>query len=339
MASAEIEVREQVKFNWFRMCGLLALLVSLGLAVPLSIGGLEALSLFVSLPLWAFPALLLAMLLAWNLNLLRLRVLLDSQIKDLGYWRMMRIYMATEFVSKTTPMGAGAPAAAVWLLAPHGVKPISCLVIFGVSACMDAIVLVGLMGCFLVGGFAVSLGASLWLSLFLVAAIMLAVIIGTALLLYRHKLLFCILVSTPGFSLAGPKGRRLARKLIVSLHLALRRISGLPWWRLIFSWTACLFYWALYLSTLYLCIWVMGGGVSWIESGFVQTIAMGVGHILMVPGGAGGSEVSGTLLLEPALGATLAATVILLWRFLMLYLYLIVGGLAMISLIRAGSES
>jgi uncharacterized protein (TIRG00374 family) len=321
-----------VSFHWARVSILLLFLFSFGLAIPLFVGGFEVVSVLTTLPYWTTPLLFLVMLLAWNLNVLRLCVLLDGQFNNVGYWKIMRIYMATEFVSKTTPMGAGAPAAAVSLLAPHGVKPISCLVIFGVSACMDAIVLVCLIGFFAVERLTMTLGANLLTGISLVSVLMLTTIACTSLLLYRHKLLFYLLLRMPGFSLTGEKGKKNAGKLIVSLHRALKRIFELPRWRLLLSWGTCLLYWGLYLSTLYLCIWMLGGGVSWLESGFIQTIAMGIGHLLMIPGGVGGVEVTGTLLLEPKLGATTAATAILLWRFLMLYLYLVIGGVSMLSL-------
>jgi uncharacterized protein (TIRG00374 family) len=322
----------EVSFHWARVFILLLFLFSLGLAIPLFVGGLEVITVLSTLPYWTAPLLFLVMVLAWNLNLLRLCVLLDGQVNNLGYWKIMRIYMATEFVSKTTPMGVGAPAAAVSLLAPHGVKPISCLVIFGVSACMDAIVLVCLIGFFAVGELTMTLGANLVTGVSFISAFMLTAIACMALLLYHHKLLFYLLLHMPGFSLIGQKGKKNAGKLIVSLHRTLKRISELALWRLFLSWSACLLYWGVCLSTLYLCIWMLGGGVSWLESSFIQTIAMGVGHLLMVPGGAGGAEVSGTLLLEPKLGATTAAAAIMLWRFLMLYLYLVVGGVSLLSL-------
>ena len=316
------------------MVTLLLFLVSAGLSIPVLMGGWGAISHMHQLPWWGLVGLFLVMFLVWNLNLLRLRVLLDKQVVNLGYWRMMRIYLATEFVSKTTPMGAGAPAAAVTLLAPHGVSTASCLVIFGVAACMDALVLVTLMGCFAFAGLAASLGASMTTSIVLIVGIMLFVITGTCLLLYQHKLLFRVMVSIPGVSRIGPKGQKFMRKFFVGLHRALARVAALPAWRLTLSWAACLSYWLIYLSTLYLCIRVLGGKVSWLESGFIQTIAMGVGHLFMIPGGVGGAEMSGTLLLKPFLGVTMAASVILIWRILMLYLYLIFGGLSLLSLLR-----
>lgn len=323
----------KVSLRWPRVFALLVFLCSASLAIPFFVGGVAVVALIDDLPYWAVPLLFMVMVLAWNLNVLRLRVLLDESVSNLTYWKAMRIYMATEFVSKTTPMGLGAPAVAVSLLMPYGVKPASCLVIFGISACMDAVILVCLIGFFVIGGLAMALGASFLTCISVLCILMLSAIICAAILRYRHKWFFYALLRMPGFSLVGEKGKKIAAKLTIELHRGLKRISELPRWRLLLSWVSCLLYWSIYLSTLHLCIWMLGGGTSWLESGFIQTIAMGIGHLLMIPGGVGGAEASASLLLEPKLGATIAAAAILLWRFLMLYLYLIIGGLSILSLV------
>lgn len=325
-------------FNWPRTVFLLLVLVSVGLSVPLFVGGREAMAQLLALPRWVGVALALVMLVIWSLNIIRLRLLFGRQLAGAGFWQLMRIYMATEFVSKTTPMGLGAPATAVSLLAPYGISPSQSLVVFGVSAFMDAVVVVALMGYFAIAELTISLNASLTSGVLLYTILMLLMIAGTVLLLYRHKLVYVVFLSVPGFSLTGRRGKEGARKIVVSLHRALKKVARLPAPVLLMSWGACLLYWGLYLSTLYLCIRVLGGNVSWVESGFIQVVAMGMGHLFMVPGGAGGADISGILLLEPALGAALAASTVILWRFLMLYLYLVVGGLSLLSLLRPGRE-
>lgn len=320
--------------QWSRIISIVLLLVSLGLAVPLLVGGWGSLStLWTLAPIETF-FLLVVMVVVWSLNVIRLRLLFDRTMPRLGYWRLMRIYMATEFVSKTTPLGLAAPAAAVSLLAPHGVSASSSLVVFGVSAFMDAVVLVALIACLAVSELTASAGGGMVMGMLLYAAVMTAVIVGTAMLLYRHKLVYVIVSAAPGFSLTGHRGKVFTRRLVVGLHRALARLTRIPRSRLVLSWLACLLYWGAYMSTLYLCIVALGGDVDWVQAGFIQGVSMGMGHLLMIPGGAGGADITGALLLEPLLGATLAAAVIILWRFLMLYLYLLVGGLSLLSLVR-----
>lgn len=312
---------------------LLIALVTVGLAIPLILGGEQAYRLVLNLPMMAFLKLLAAMAIVWNLNLIRLLLLLDGQSHELGYWRMFRIYLATEFVSKTTPAGSGAPFAAVSLLSRHGVRPATCLAVFGVAACMDAVILALCITAFVVAGFTSLLGDNIALSVVVLAAVM-GLIIGSSYLLFaRHKLLITVADIILKSVRIQDARRRKVKRLVTSLHRALTNIARLPPWRLAMSWGAGLLYWVIYLSTLYMTVVALGGMISWGEAGFIQMIAMGIGHMLMVPGGAGGTEISGALLLNPLLGVTLTASVILVWRFLMLHLYLMAGGLSLLSLL------
>lgn len=312
---------------------LLTGLVTAGLAIPLIIGGEQAIRLVLTLPALAFVKLLAVMLLVWNLNLIRLRLLLHGQTHGLGYWRMLRIYLATEFVSKTTPAGSGAPIAAVSLLAPHGVNTATCLAVFGVAACMDAVVLVLCITGFVLTGFTSLLGDNTAASILVLSIVLSLIISGTYLLLVRHKLLVALTDSLLKYANVAKPRRQKVHRLVISLHRALKTIARLSPWRLAVSWLACLLYWTLYLSTLYMTVLTLGGEIRWSEAGFIQMIAMGIGHMLMIPGGTGGTEISGALLLNPQFGAALAASAILIWRFLMLYLYLITGGLSLLSLL------
>jgi|SRR5690554_3922063 len=321
-----------------RIAALLIGLLAIGLAIPIALGGKEALALIATLHLKDILILLSIMVIIWHLNLLKLRILMSGKLVNLSYWRMARIYMAAEFVSKTTPAGSGAPVAAIALLAPHNVSASTCIAIFCVVGCMDAIVLIFYISIFSLAGLSDMLGANAITSMLLLTAIMACVIFATYLLISQHKLLIGIADGTLRLFSVPPSKRRTAHKALISLHRAIKKITRLPPWRLAISWAACLVYWILYLSTLYLSILLIGGHISWTDAGFIQVIAMGVGHLLMIPGGIGGSEITSAVLLTPLMGATIAGSAILVWRFLMLYLYLIVGGLSMLSLMASPAE-
>ncbi|MCC1498063.1 flippase-like domain-containing protein [Alcanivorax sp. 1008] len=308
------------------------------MAIPIALGGRDALTLITTLRIGDIFTLLAIMVVVWHLNLLKLRILMSGKLVNLGYWRMARIYMAAEFVSKTTPAGSGAPVAAIALLAPHNVSASTCIAIFCVVGCMDAIVLIFYIGIFALTGLSGILGGSAVTSVLLLALVMACAIFATYLLISRHKLLITVADAMLRILTVGPSKRRTAHKALISLHRAIKKITKLPPWRLAISWAACLLYWILYLSTLYLSILLIGGQISWTDAGFIQIIAMGVGHLLMIPGGIGGSEITSAVLLTPLLGAAISGSAILIWRFLMLYLYLIVGGLSMLSLIASPSK-
>lgn len=315
-----------------RISALLIGLLAIGLAIPIAVGGKEALALIASLKLKDILFLLVIMVIVWHLNLLKLRILMSGKLIGLSYWKLIRIYMAAEFVSKTTPAGSGAPLAAITLLSPHNVSASTCIAIFCVVGCMDAIVLILYISIFALTGLSAMLGGNAGTSMLLLGAIMACVIFATYLLISRHKLLVGLADGILQLLTVGPSKRRTAHKALISLHRAIKKITQLPRWRLAISWAACLLYWVIYLSTLYLSILLIGGHISWTDAGFIQIIAMGIGHLLMIPGGIGGSEISSAMLLTPILGTAIAASAILIWRFLMLYLYLIVGGLSILSL-------
>ena len=335
IASTRSQIAQSSKFSTAKRVRVGALLIGLfaiGLAVPIALGGKESLALITTLNFEDITFLLVTMIVVWHLNLLKLRILMSGKLIGLSYWRMIRIYMAAEFVSKTTPAGSGAPLAAITLLSPHNVSASTCVAIFCVVGCMDAIVLIAYISLFALTGLSTILGGNAGVSMLLLGAIMACVIFATYLLISRHKLLVGLADQILRLLTVGPSKRRAAHKALISLHRAIKKITQLPRWRLLVSWAACLLYWIIYLSTLYLSILLIGGHISWTDAGFIQIIAMGIGHLLMIPGGIGGSEISSAVLLTPILGPAIAASAILIWRFLMLYLYLIVGGLSMLSL-------
>lgn len=89
-------------------------------------------------------------------------------------------------------------------------------------------------------------------------------------------------------------------------------------------------HWLLRYSVLYLAVLALGQHIDWSYGFFVQMVAMGAGHLTLLPGGAGGAEVAGAALLHPWLGVVTTAAAIVIWRFMTFYLYLMAGGVVVL---------
>src|SRR5690606_40330907 len=90
----------------------------------------------------ALPILLLAMLgmilLGWNFNALRLRLLLVG--RPMGQGQALGVVMATEFAICATPAGAGGPLTLMALLMRHGLRPAQGTAIYTVEQLGDLLV-------------------------------------------------------------------------------------------------------------------------------------------------------------------------------------------------------
>lgn len=304
-----------------------------GAAIPALIGGKEALIAARQLNAIHVAALLAIMVVVWHLNILRVAALLRSSGHHLGYWSILRIYMATEFVSKTTPAGSGAPVAATIFLARHHVAVQTSLAIFAITAIMDVISLLLVLGIFIMAGaiFTSTQGTALALSVLLVAMISIITIVRLTITNLR-----CIGVLLDPLMRLLHLSHRQRRKMLratLKLQKALTTLSQLSLKETILVWGASIAYWLLFLSTMHVVIYILGGEIPWSESGAIQLAAMGIGHMTLLPGGLGGTEISAGLMLTSKLGALLAGSSILIWRAFTLYLYLITGGLLFFSLL------
>lgn len=316
---------------------LLVLALALAVVVPVFIAGADGLRRLADLGPSEAALLLLLMVAIWHLNLFRLRLLLDRKPASLTYWRMIRVYMSIEFVSKATPAGSGAPLAAAYYLRPYGISAHKALALFLVAAIMDALVLLAYLAVLVA---AVEHDSHMMglVTAGLIAAIPLALLFMW--LSYRHYRLLLLWMGRFGRAMHVPAGlqRKLAR-FVLRLRQALFSVASIPAWKMLVSVLLCTVMWLLYLSVIFTVVWVLGDALRWPVAASIQVAAMGLGHLMMMPGAAGGAEAVSAALLVPLLGPALTASVVICWRAMMLHLYLLVGGLAAVSLSRMSAPS
>ena len=305
---------------------LLALLgLGLGLGIPLLLGGRAILPALGQMPWWWLPMLLLVIAVCWILNAGRLRLLACGAGLRLSYRRALGILMATEFAISATPGGSGGPVTYAWLLRREGLPGPLGVALYAVDQLFDMLFfLVALLALLLywllvpaewhpgwqVGG----LGGLLLGGL---GVVFLFMRYYRRLLLRGGRLLDRLRVS--------PRTRRRLARWVIEFRRSLRLVQTYPWPRLLAVAGLCGLHWLLRYSVLYLAVLGVGGAIPWSYTFIVQMLSLSAGQATLLPGGSGGVEASGSLLLAPYLEPATAAAAILVWRFATFYWYLIAG--------------
>lgn len=307
----------------------IVLLLSLGLlvaiAIPLFFGGRDLFAELASFPLQRLLLMLGLIGLCWNINALRLRLLLAGRAGRLKQVRAVGIVMSTEFAICATPGGTGGLITLLSLLARRGVRPAQTTAIFAVDQLTDLLfflsALIGVALYVIVEAIDLDLG---WLvglpSLLLVCGFILLWLI------IRH---YSRLLQVTGVWLERLKVRRKARfgfaRRLLHFRNALIETLRLPRMILLAVFALCCVHWMLRYSVLYLAVKGLGAHIDWAWTFLVQMLSMAAGQLSFLPGGAGGAELTSTALLAPLIGYQSAAAAVLIWRFVTYYFYLIAG--------------
>ncbi len=299
--------------------------VALGAGLPLAVGGREAIAGLTRLTpaaLALFPGLVL---IAWNLNATRLRLLAAGLGHHISHRSALASQIAIEFAGAATPGGTGGPVTCAWLLHRGGVPAARALAIYTFDQILDLVfflaaalvlVLAWLAGppghlpgwplAVLTGLLSMGL-AGLWISL----------------RHYRRLALAAGRILTR-LHISSRRRRHIARWLVETRN-ALRLIRGFPARRLLLLYLLCATHWLLRYSILYLALRLLGDPVSWAWAFLVQMAALSFGQAFLLPGGSGGAEAAAMALLAPVTGTSDAAAAVLVWRLAAFYWYLAAG--------------
>lgn len=293
------------------------------LLIPLLFGGAGLWHQLRDFPGGLLFGMLVMILLCWNLNALRLRLLLPHH--RLGQGRALGIVMATEFAICATPGGAGGPLTLMALLMRAGVAPAQGTATFAVDQLIDLLV----FACALLGILVYALSHALNPQLATLLGGSVALLGGglalLALLGRFHRYLFRIngrILRRLGMS--GRRGLVLVRRAI-RFRNALRQTLRLPRPLLFGVFLLGCAHWILRYSVLYLVLRGFGRELDWAWTFLVQMLALSAGQISLLPGGAGGAELAAVTLLAPLVGKSTAAASILVWRAVTYHFYLLAG--------------
>lgn len=313
--------------RWRSFQALLLLLgISISLLLPWWLGGDGTVAMVVG-----FPASLLLLMVAiavvcWNINAVRLRLMLAGRAGHLGQTGALSIEMAAKFALCATPGGSGGAATLLWLLARRGYPPSRASAVFLVDQGCDmlffTLILTLLLALTLWG---TAPGDLNWPHQALIEGALIGLVAVILTLGLVVAFLPHLLRRQPWLHWPGPRRRRwLVRRLLRCRH-ALVVTLRLPPHILISIFLLCCAHWLLRYSLLYLAVLGVGGHADWAWTFLVQMLSMAASQLSILPGGAGAAEVSVGALLLPVMDRDQAAAAVVIWRLVSYHLYLLAG--------------
>lgn len=296
-----------------------------GLAVAYGFGGSAAFARIAQLPAWPFAVGLAMIALGWLANAERLRLLVSGLGPRLTRREAIPLVMATEFSYAVTPAGAGGPLTVIYLLTRRGLPAARAAALCTVDQLLDLVFflsLLPLLAVLLLGGYApVQLQHQLLLlALTLTGGLGLAAL---ALWKYRRVLLFTGRLLRV-LRIRRARRMRLARTFM-RFRSGIRLILALPRRRLLALYALCAAHWLLRYSVLFLLVKGAGAEVAWSMLVLIQMLALTAGQISLLPGGSGTVELAFGALMSRWLDPATAVAVMLEWRFVLYYWYLLAG--------------
>lgn len=296
------------------------------LAIPLMLGGTGIFHQLVGFPPELFLFMLGMILLGWNLNAIKLRLLLAGRAERFGHFSALGVVMATEFAICATPGGTGGPLTLVALLTRRGVRPARATAVFAVDQMIDMVfflsAMLALMIYIVTRAIDIQLGWLLGLPMLLLATSLVAI---TLLGRYHRGVIRLLGKLLARLSIKRPMRLKLTRRLL-TFRNALVETLRLPRHLLTLAFLISVAHWMLRYSVLYLALRGLGQYLDWGWTFLVQMLSLAAGQITLLPGGAGGAEISASALLTPQVGQATAAAAILIWRSVTYYFYLLAGG-------------
>lgn len=299
--------------------------LSIGVGLPVFLGGEQAWALLRRFPP-EYLALLLGMVfVGWNCNAGRIRLLAGGMGTHLGQVRALGTVVAAEFAISATPGGAGGPITYAYLLSERGMSASRSVALYAADQMMDLFFfLTALIGLGLYWLLAPQELRMAWQLVLLGGLVVAGLGTVVAVLRYYRRVMLFMGRLLHHFRVSPAVRRRLARRTIEFRHsmILIRSYSRA---RLFGVYLLCAGHWLLRYSVLYLVVLALGGSLTWPYAFVVQMLSLGAGQLSLLPGGSGGAEASSTVLLAPQLGTAMAAAAILVWRFVTFYWYLIAG--------------
>lgn len=305
---------------WFLALGLIA-----ALTIPILVGGRGIVTELRGFPTSQLLLMLGMIVVCWNINALRLRLLLAGRAGRLSQTRAFSIIMATEFAICATPGGTGGPLTLLGLLSRRGVRPAQASAIFAVDQLTDLLFfLSGLIGVaiyVLIEAVDLNLG---WL-----VGLPTLLLLSALILLWLTLSNYGRVMQMTGRWLEKLNVKRrsrfgLARRLL-HFRNSLVETLRLPRRLLLVVFLLCCAHWLIRYSVLFLVVQGLGRHIDWAWTFLVQMVSMAAGQLSFLPGGAGGAELTSSAMLTPLIGAQSAAAAVLIWRFVTYYFYLLAG--------------
>ena len=308
---------------------LIAAALAATLAVPVLLGGRDALWQALGFSTQGYLALLAVIAVSWFARAIKVRMLLQRLGVAARFWPVFLISLATDFAFISTPGGVGGYAASMFYMRRAGATTSGAATVTAADQLLDwAFFAIALP----IAGLALirsDVPAALaWLA-FGSSALMLA--LGAAALI-AHRKLGAWLFSDNVFMRRWPRlkrRQRLVREFFHSLqiHASVLLAGGPGFLGGVMLMSAV--QWLGRYGVLWIALTLLGHHVSFALTLLLQALVLHAAMWTGVPSGGGGAELGLTATLAAWVPATSLATALLLWRVATLYICLIVGALAM----------
>ncbi|WP_456269932.1 flippase-like domain-containing protein [Kushneria sp. AK178] len=305
---------------WLLVAGLFAVM-----AIPVMLGGRDLLHLLPGFPPTIFALMLGMVLVCWLLNGAKLRVLLAGRAGEMGLMRATGTVMATEFAICATPGGSGGPLTLIALLTRRGVRPAQTTAIFAVDQIIDLLFFLCSMIAMMIYVITRSIDARLGWMLVLPMTLLCLVLLGVILMGRYHRSVLMVSGRVLSKMKVSPRLQQGMVRRILIFKKAFAETLRLPRSALALAFGLGIAHWMVRYSILFVTLYGLGQHLDWAWTFLVQMLSMAAGQLTLLPGGAGGTELSSSALLAPIVGQSTAAAAILIWRAVTYYFYLVAG--------------
>jgi uncharacterized protein (TIRG00374 family) len=313
---------------------LIAIALVATLAVPIVLGGDDALWQTLHFSVAGYLAILAVIVVSWLARAVKLHLLLHRLNVHPRFARTLAISLATDFAFISTPGGVGGYAASVYYLRRAGTSVSAAATITAADQGLDLlffVVVLPLAGIALMWS---DLPETLAILGFASSACMIALALGA--LLARRKL-WAWLFGANAISARWPRLRQkqqALREFLVSLrsNAGLLLTGGPAFLCGVFALTAL--QWLTRYGVLWLVLILLGYRVSFALILLLQSLVLHAALWTGVPAGGGGAELGLSATLAAWVPATSIATALLLWRMATLYICLAAGAVAIAALAR-----
>lgn len=308
-----------------RTLGLLIAGLVIIAAVPLLLGGSGMFAQLAHFPLSLLAVMIGMIFVCWYLNAAKLRVLLAGRSGHLTRRESMGVIMAVEFAICATPGGAGGVLTLIALMKQRGMRPAQTTAVFAVDQMIDLLFffasMLAMVVYIIVKAVDIPTGWLLGMPLLLMGCAFTALFTMGR---YQGGVMRGVARLMKLIRLNASRRRQWLRKLMVFRN-SLKETLQMPKRLLLLAFFFGVLHWIVRYSVLYLALYGLGKPIDWGFTYLAQMLSMAAGQLTLLPGGAGGAELSSMALLSPMVGQETASAAILIWRAVTYYFYLIAG--------------
>lgn len=298
----------------------LMLLVGVSLSIPSWLTGKNTLAALADISPMYLIALVICMALGWLLHIARYVVLLMPYAdRKIPVHLLLCYYLAIQFASRTTPLGAGAPTLEYMIIRKYGIRLNRMGAAWMTTTTLDACsVLLWCTLIMVVSQILPTESSPFGLELVVIAAGIIP--LGAFFLLSQRRALIAGTLRLLQLTGTGVARRHRIARFLLQFSRNLYDFLHEPLKKQITLIALSLLYWGSLLSLLWLSILSTGAHSGWLDAMAIQAIASTLGHLSLLPGGAIGSEATAAWLLTTRFPDHIAGIAIFLWRGVVFYI-------------------